>query len=310
MVGYWISFGLLFPIIFFGAFGFKNWSKRFINDEITPEMEKAANTRTVVIILFYWLCNLFYMACFINNLICKFVFGILIVLWVFMNLAMVFTNPKERNGFERFGILQDFVVGIGLSIYLIFIIPNKELQQVVIPIVAAVYGGLITLVGVTLTIRKADNDRKAEEISKAKPVVFVCNYRNTTFDSGMVKILESKKTQGTLKKASEKSKNKYSLRYINLENSDYSIVSLVGFMINDDCHFYDIGQILPKNTRYRMNSDFEFEYNKKIKTVSLLIQDMLHNLYEFETEFDIDESNRISIKSGIEMHFIGKRNGF
>ena len=310
MVGYWISFGLLFPIIFFGAFGFKAWSKRFINDEITPEMEKAANTRTVVIILFYWLCNLFYMACFINNLICKFVFGILIVLWVFMNLAMVFTNPKERNGFEKFGILQDFVVGIGLSIYLIFVIPNKELQQVVIPIVAAVYGGLITLVGVTLTIRKADNDRKAEEISKAKPVVFVCNYRNTTFDSGMVKILESKKAQGTLKKASEKSKNKYSLRYINLENSDYSIVSLVGFMINDDCHFYDVGQILPKNTRYRMNSDFEFEYNKKIKTVSLIIQDMLHNLYEFETEFDIDESNRISIKSGIEMHFIGKRNGF
>ena len=310
MIGYWISFALLFPIIFFGAFGFKNWSKRFINDEITPEMEKAANTRVVVIILFYWLCNLIYLACFIDNLVCKFIFGILIVLFVFMNLARVFTTPKERNGYERFGILQDFVVGVGLTIYLIFIIPNKEFQQVVIPVVAAVYGGLITLVGVTLTIRKADNDRKAEEISKAKPVVFVCDYRYTTFDSGTVKILESKKAQGTLKKASEKSKNKYSLRYINLENSDYSIVCLVGFMINDDCHFYDIGQILPKNTRYRMNSDFEFEYNKKIKTVSLLIEDMLHNLYEFETEFDIDESNRISIKSGIEMLFIGKRNGF
>ena len=57
----------------------------------------------------------------------------------------------------------DFVLGVGLSIYLIYIIPNEGLQNIIIPIVSAVYGGLLTLVGVAWTIKKSDSDRKQEE---------------------------------------------------------------------------------------------------------------------------------------------------
>lgn len=312
MIGYWISFGLLFPVIFFGAFGFKNWSKKFVKEEITPEMEKAANERVVIIILFYWLCDLFYMACFIDNLVCKFVFGGLIVLTVFMNLARAFTYPKERSGFERYALLQDFLVGIGLSIYLIFIIPNEDLKSVVIPVVAAVYGGLITLVGVTWTIRKSDNDRKNEEIAKAKPVVFVSDYRFVDESKNSIneRWLESYKVDGTIKKATSDSKNKYCLPQINLANSDYSVSCLIGFIINDNCHFYDIGQVLAKNTQYRMDSNFEFEFNEKIETVSLIIEDMLNNLYELELDYDINEYNQIQIKGGKDFHLLGKRDAF
>ncbi len=168
MAGYWISFVVLFPVILFNvAYAKYAVAKRV---KLSPEADKAANVRVVFLILFYWLCNLFYMACFIDNLICKFIFGGLILLIVFMNLAKAFTYPSVKSGMERLGLLQDFIVGIGLTIYLIYIIPNNELKAVVIPIVAAVYGGLLTLVGVAWTIRKAEKDKKEEEKNKAKPI--------------------------------------------------------------------------------------------------------------------------------------------
>ena len=70
-----------------------------------------------------------------------------------MNLARTFTYPKAKTGFLRWGLLQDFIVGVGLSIYLIYIIPNTKVKEIVIPIIAAIYGGLITLVGVAWTIQ-------------------------------------------------------------------------------------------------------------------------------------------------------------
>ena len=86
---------------------------------------------------------------------------------IFYNLSKVFING---NSPFKFGLVQDFIVGIALTVYLIYIIPNESLQQIVIPIVAAVYGGLLTLVGVAWTIKKSDRDRKEEEKRKAKPV--------------------------------------------------------------------------------------------------------------------------------------------
>lgn len=174
MIGYWISFGLFFPLILFGCFGFKILAKQSIKVEITPEMNAAINRRIVGYIVFYWLCNLFYMSCFINNLICKYIFGGFIMLDIFMNLARAFSYPKDKTSFMRWGLLQDFIVGVVLSIYLIYIIPNTEVKEIVIPIIAAIYGGLITLVGVAWTIRKSDIDKNDEEVKKSKTINFHC----------------------------------------------------------------------------------------------------------------------------------------
>ena len=68
-----------------------------------------------------------------------------------------------------------------MSIYLIYIIPNSDLQNVVIPIVAAVYGGLLTLVGVAWTIKHGQEERKQEEKQKAKPIfTFNMQYEELT----------------------------------------------------------------------------------------------------------------------------------
>ena len=169
MIGYWISFGLIAAIIPIGIFMFIGWCATKMDPKPTKEQYARAGARGFYYTFFYWLCDLFYMACFINDLICKYVFGGSILVIIFVNLARAFTSPKEKKTFDRIGMVQDFLVGTGLTIYLIYIVPNEEIRTIVIAVIAAIYGGFIGLVGVGWTIRKSDKDRKEDEIKKARP---------------------------------------------------------------------------------------------------------------------------------------------
>ena len=156
----WFIFVALIPIIPFGIANLKRLV--FRKGKYTVEQNKQANVKVCIYTLFYWLCDLFYMSFLIDSLALKFIFGGLIMLIIFMNVVKAFTFPKDRTGFESWGLLQDFLVGIGLSIYLIYIIPDADVKEVLIPVIAAVYGGLITLVGVAWTIRKGEENRKKD----------------------------------------------------------------------------------------------------------------------------------------------------
>ena len=92
---------------------------------------------------------------------------------IFYNLS---DNIIKGSPCFKIGLVQDFIIGVAMSIYLVYIIPDKELQSIVIPILSAVYGGLITMVGVAWTIKKADDDKKAEERKNAKPYLQI--YQN------------------------------------------------------------------------------------------------------------------------------------
>ena len=121
---------------------------------------------------FYWLCDLFFMAFIIDSLICKFVFGGSIMLIVFYNLSCSFTKQgmDRRNALLKWAMVQDFIVGIGLSIYLIYLVPDIDLREIISVVVAAVYGGLLTLVGVAWTIKKGESDRREDERNRVKPL--------------------------------------------------------------------------------------------------------------------------------------------
>lgn len=167
MIGYWISFTLIAILIPIGLESFKVWVEKHFN--CTDEQKKNVSINVFKYWMFYWLCDLFYMACFLDNLICKFVFGCLIMVIVLMNVCFSFVSSNCKTTFQKIGLLQDFLVGIGLTVYLIYLIPEKELQTIILTIVAALYGGLITLVGVAWTIKKSDKDRKEDEIKHEKP---------------------------------------------------------------------------------------------------------------------------------------------
>ena len=160
----WLIFALLLIIVPLAIGNLAVWIRK--KNKPTKEQEKVMNINLAKYMLFYWLCDLFYMAFIIDSVICKYIFGGLIMLIIFYNLSCSVINQssRRRHGIIRFGIIQDFVVGVGISVYLIYIISDTALQQILLAIVAAIYGGLFTLVGVAWTIKKGDADRNAELI--------------------------------------------------------------------------------------------------------------------------------------------------
>ena len=295
----WLLFALVLVLIPLGLVSIKNFALKKITP--TKEQETKVNQRLFVLCLFYWLCDFFYMTFIINNLTLRLILGGLIMVIVFYNLSKAFISG---NKVFNFGLIQDFIVGISLTVYLIYIIPNKELQEIIIPIIAAVYGGLLTLVGVAWTIKKSDNDRKQAEEQRVKPLVFICNPQMTSINKEelMKGVLLSKRNIGSLKNA-EANKVAFILPQIVISNSDYSHVVIRGFRINDEYHLYDHGQVLPKNKTFSLQNDFRFDYSNEIEYVAILLQDMLENLYELELNFSInkkDKNKTIIINSGIE----------
>ena len=296
---YWFAFSIIALGVPIGCVTFKTWAES--KNTYTDEQVKAANIRLAKYILFYWLLDLFYMACFNQWLVCQFIFGGLAMLIVFYSLTVAFLSEDKTN---KWLLLSDFILGIALTIYLIYIIPNANLQGIVIPIVSAVYGGLLTLVGVAWTIKKSNNDRQMEEQQKAKPIVFICNPQTTSINKEeIVKgFLSSQRNIGTLKNA-PKEVSAFILPQIIISNSDYSHVAIRGFRVNHDYHIYDYGQILTKNKTFYLQSDFRFEYKNEIEYMAILLQDMLENIYELELNFAISKPEKdkvIKINSGIE----------
>ena len=154
---YWFAFALIAISIPIGCVTVKAWAES--KDTYSTEQVKAANVRLGKYIMFYWLLDLFYMACFNQWLVLQFIFGGLAMLIVFYSLTVAFLSESKTN---KWLLLTDFLLGIGLTVYLIYIIPNDSLQEILIPIISAVYGGLLTLVGVAWTIKSNNKDRKAD----------------------------------------------------------------------------------------------------------------------------------------------------
>ncbi|MBQ2864278.1 MAG: hypothetical protein IJE91_02295 [Clostridia bacterium] len=161
----WLIFGLIFVLIPIGLIGIKDLAVK--NNNYTEKQIEIVQQKMVVYSFFYWLCDFFYMTFLLNNLTWRLILGSLIMVIIFYNLSKAFVNG---NTVLKFGLVQDFIIGLILTVYLIYIIPNNDLKQIIIPIVSAVYGGLLTLVGVAWTIKDNNNKKRQDELNKAKPM--------------------------------------------------------------------------------------------------------------------------------------------
>ena len=156
----WMIFGL---IIFLAPIAVINLyylaSKK---QPLSDDQKKNASVKIVQLILYYWLADFFYMVSFNHWLVWQFILGISILLVFFTSLAASASSPTKKTSFITFSNLLDLVIGVGVSVYLIYLIPNCGIKNILAPIVAAIYGGLLTLVGVAWTIKKGDKDRKED----------------------------------------------------------------------------------------------------------------------------------------------------
>ena len=92
---YWFAFVLIALSIPIGCVTVKAWAES--KNTYSTEQVKAANVRLGKYIMFYWLLDLFYMACFNQWLVLQFVFGGLAMLIVFYSLTVAFLSEIKTN---------------------------------------------------------------------------------------------------------------------------------------------------------------------------------------------------------------------
>ena len=104
-----------------------------------------------------------------------------------------------------------------------------------------------------------------------------------------------------------KNKNAYILSPSYIANSDASLCGLYGVLINEKLIKFEYEQIMAKNSYnlliFESTSGYHFVLKEKIKSVSLLLVDMLGNIYECVSRFEIGDSNEIKFNAFLETKF-------
>ena len=237
--------------------------------------------------------------------------------YIFYNLTRVFLANGEKHWW---GLLQDFVLGIAITIYLIYLIPSEnELQNIVSTIIAAVYGGLLTLVGVAWTIkdgndkrkedlRRIENEKAEEERLKYRPIVHVYAgpYSGLKTDINVFSWLNN--TDKISKTSTENLSVANRIHSCYFGNTDFSNVYVWGIKINGHMtHFSSIRYIKKENYFYLDFADKPLYTEKPIETISLIFEDLLENLYELPLEHTFSDSFKWYIIQGNNPSFyIGK----
>lgn len=282
MIWHWIIFILMLFLIPIGIAEFKVFAYKYINCTQTEEQKKIANQNMAKYMIFYWLCDIFYLACFNNWLIMKFIIGILLMIIVFYSLTVSFLSSTPKNFILKFGFIQDFIIGIGLSIYLIYIIPCDEIKEIVIPIVSALYGGLLTLVGVAWTIKQNDSDRKNEKRLSVKPLIYPLSCRSD-YDYENAVNLEFIKD--------DKSKIQNIIGVI--ENSDNGILIIESAIINGEEYKLFNKAVIAKNKAAHV-----LVYTDKkiqIETLYIIGKDVLGNTIKYKLTLNKEKHDIDSI---------------
>lgn len=126
-------------------------------------------------IVIYWMIEAFFISIFARWLIGQFVFGGIVLVVTLLGVVTIFLSETFRQkGF----LIHDFIATIAMTAYLIYIIPDPSLQNVVLILVSSIYGGFITLTGVAWTIK--ESQRRTEDTKRLEVMPYLqasfCDY--------------------------------------------------------------------------------------------------------------------------------------
>lgn len=153
-------------------------SKIFIESKgnYTEEQKKAASAKVGMTILSIWYADFTFVCMFMDWLVAFFILAGLYLIKMVYDVASIFIKRKDSSTYPNFLLIGDAVLSFLLLIFLIYKIPNQNIQTIVTALSASLIGGLLTLLGVMLTINKSDNDRKEERRNQIKPFFYYTPY--------------------------------------------------------------------------------------------------------------------------------------
>lgn len=262
---HWFTFGLIFLIIPLGLICSKTYFENKMN--LTAEQQKKFNQVFGVGLLKLWLADFVYMTAFNHWLIPTYILGVILLIIVFNSLVNAFLGKRDNNSFLNFCLAADLIIGIALTIYLIYIIPDNtgNLQNIITTIVAAIYGGLLTLVGVAWTIRSEREKDRLEEKKKAKP--FFTFFTTKSCVQPLYQPLCDEDLKG--------------IRYSHtvqagIENSNKSVLIFDKIYHDNVCHTFFVNNVVIPSGRILL----QFAFNSD--PIYIRIKDILGNFYYYK----------------------------
>ena len=224
----------------------------------------------------FCLYDLFYMSVFNGWLVGTYLFGIIAMVIIFYNLAKAFIQGVESL---RILLVFDFILGVGLSIYLIYSIQDITLQSIVVNIVAAVYGGILTLVGVAWTIKWSEDDKKETLRLNYKPWIFV--HRGVSW--------EKRREYTKYYFSSTDDTGKEARHFCVLKNTDNGI-AILKRITSEQYEYYPLNDsIIDKKGVVDIMVQFKADDNKQ--DMRIVVEDVLG--YEYIYKIIVDEVTEV-----------------
>lgn len=299
----WVIFGVvaLYMLLFFLSLLSYNAKHR----ELTKEERQKISLNVIKNILLFWLFDLTYMGIFNGWFWATIICGTLVVTFVFYNLVLAFFNIVESL---RVWLVLELVFGMGIAIYLIYIIPDETLQSIIVAIVAAVFGGLFTLIGVAWTFKKGDIDRKEDERKKNIPYLKVVH--GITESSEVCAHIYKGIDLGNEKELAKVNGNTFCLITIKdcrIKNISENNIILQGMFFDDKEYDFTEHVILEKGEvcNIRTTGNHCIAVPNSESMLNLIVKDTMDNVYSIECKLNyLPEDRMMTITVG-ECEYVG-----
>lgn len=221
--------------------------------------------------------------------------GVVIIVSLLTMSIDVLIRKERLHSIDWISISFNYLTAILFICIYLASIENDHLREVLVAISSALIGGLLTLMGVGITIKYSRIEKEEEEIKKCKPRVFPISTATWQVTDKKTKSeILTNEWHTDLIRAKEKER-RYSLYVITLATSDLSMCVYDGISIDDNDLWFDFGVVLQKNHNYALFHNISFKCKERPKTICLLLTDMLDNTYKAKMSFDIEKDGNDNI---------------
>ncbi|MDY4592417.1 MAG: hypothetical protein SO434_03335 [Eubacteriales bacterium] len=154
--------------------------------------------------------------------------------------------------------------------------------SIIIPIISAIIGGGLTLVGVIITIKHSDKINKKEYIEKFQPVLRAhSDYDDYDYKHTKIVRIEND------------SENKEKQIFGIFSNTDKANVELDSILINDNCYKFTVNRYIKKSEDFII--DVSIDSKILVETLKIKVLDDCNNSYIFNLMFNTISKDTIRI---------------
>ena len=249
----------------------------------SEEQKKAASLKLGKSIFSIWYADFVFICMFMNWLVAFFILAGLYLIKIVYNVSIVLLNRKDSMSYPNFFIVGDFVLSFLLLILIVYKIPNESLQTIVVALTAALIGGFLTMLGVMLTIKKSDRDKKDERMNQIRPFFYYTPYYDGPKNRENEKLVVHDKT---FSNGNEKADYRMLGRFVNSNKIEFLLKSIIVNNVEFRCTF-DPAVSKGELFMVHLQSDVKLE---KFEEYILVIEDVDKNVLNVKITLDTSGS--------------------